>query len=74
MSADESRIAMGQAVDKPVDARCIGKISGVFGIKGWVKVFSFTAPRENILDFNPWLISRHDDWHQIEIGHDGQHG
>ncbi|MFA6163492.1 MAG: ribosome maturation factor RimM, partial [Methylobacter sp.] len=23
----------------------VGKISGVFGIKGWVKVFSFTDPR-----------------------------
>jgi 16S rRNA processing protein RimM len=34
----------------------VGKISGVFGIKGWVKVFSFTDSKENILKYSPWLL------------------
>lgn len=34
----------------------IGKIHGVYGVKGWVKVFSHTQPRENILRYHPWLI------------------
>ncbi len=33
-----------------------GEISGVFGVKGWVKVFSFTDPRENIFDYSPWIL------------------
>jgi len=33
----------------------VGKISGVFGLKGWVKVFSYTEPRENILSYKHWL-------------------
>lgn len=37
-----------------------GKISGVFGIKGWVKVFSFTDPKENILGYSPWLLRKGD--------------
>lgn len=34
----------------------IGEISGVFGVRGWVKVFSYTQPRENILLYDPWVI------------------
>lgn len=36
----------------------VGKVSGVFGIKGWVKVFSYTEYRENILDYSPWLLKK----------------
>ena len=36
----------------------VGKISGVFGIKGWVKVFSFTDVRESILNYSPWLLKK----------------
>ena len=34
----------------------IGKISGCFGIKGWVKVFSYSNTRENICTYKDWLI------------------
>jgi 16S rRNA processing protein RimM len=34
----------------------VGKISGLFGIKGWVKVFSYCDPIENICCYNPWII------------------
>lgn len=36
----------------------VGKISGVFGVKGWIKVFSYTEQRENILDYSPWLLKK----------------
>ncbi len=36
----------------------VGKISGVFGIKGWVKVFSYTDDRANILYYSPWLLKK----------------
>jgi 16S rRNA processing protein RimM len=35
---------------------CVGHIFGVQGVKGWVKVFSDTSPRENILNYSPWKI------------------
>lgn len=34
----------------------VGHISGVHGVKGWVKIFSLTEPREAILDYQPWLL------------------
>jgi 16S rRNA processing protein RimM len=36
----------------------VGKVSGVFGVKGWIKVFSFTQPRENILTYSPWYLQK----------------
>ena len=35
---------------------CAGKIGAPHGIKGWVKVFSYTDPIENLLDYRPWFI------------------
>lgn len=36
----------------------VGRISGVFGVKGWVKVYSFTGIRETILSYSPWLLMK----------------
>jgi 16S rRNA processing protein RimM len=34
----------------------VGQLSGVFGVKGWLKVKSFTQPEENILSYTPWRL------------------
>jgi 16S rRNA processing protein RimM len=34
----------------------LGRISGVFGVRGWLKIFSETEPRENILTYSPWYL------------------
>ncbi len=45
----------------------VGRVSGVFGVKGWVKVFSFTDDRENILGFSPWLLKKDSDSRLIKV-------
>lgn len=40
------------------DLICVGHILGAQGIKGWVRVYSNTSPRENILNYGPWLLER----------------
>ena len=42
----------------------LGEISGVFGVKGWVKVFSHTMPRENIVKYKTWQLSSAEVKHQ----------
>jgi len=38
----------------------VGRLAGVFGIKGWLKVKSSTEPETRILDYSPWwLKTRH---------------
>jgi 16S rRNA processing protein RimM len=34
----------------------VGRISGVHGVRGWIKVYSFTSPRRRILDYSPWHV------------------
>jgi 16S rRNA processing protein RimM len=36
----------------------VGKVSGVFGIKGWLKIFSHTEPKDNILNYKNWLLKK----------------
>jgi 16S rRNA processing protein RimM len=45
----------------------VGKITGAFGIKGWIKVFSFTDPKENILDYAPWILKKDAKTRQVEV-------
>jgi 16S rRNA processing protein RimM len=45
----------------------VGKISGAFGVKGWVKVYSFTEPRANILEYSPLFLSRQGEWVEIKV-------
>jgi 16S rRNA processing protein RimM len=36
----------------------LGRVAGVYGIKGWVKVVSSTRPIDNILGYRRWWISK----------------
>ncbi len=48
----------------------LGKITGVFGIKGWVKVFSHTEQRDAILTYQPWFLRVAGEWkaYQVKTG------
>lgn len=45
----------------------IGEITGIYGIKGWVKVFSHTEPRLNIVKYNPWLVQQNNSWLPMKL-------
>ena len=34
----------------------LGRIAGVYGIKGWVKIVSSTRPIDAILDYDEWFV------------------
>ena len=44
----------------------IGEIKAVYGVKGWVKVFSYTRPIEQIFSYKSWLIGQNADKCQLE--------
>lgn len=45
----------------------IGEITGVSGVKGWVKVFSHTEPRLNIVKYDPWLLKLGKEWKSVKL-------
>lgn len=54
-------------MDTSVEYIPVGKISGAFGVKGWVKIYSFTDPRENILSYSPLYLSHNGDWIEVKV-------
>jgi len=34
----------------------VGQIAGVYGVRGWVKIRSYTAPQENLFKYQPWTL------------------
>ncbi len=48
----------------------LGKISGHFGVQGWLKVYSYTEPMEQITQYKTWYLKKADNWkaYQIEQG------
>ena len=52
----------------------LGRISGLFGVKGWVKVYSYTEPREAVLDYDRWLLSGKNGWQEATVAEGQRHG
>jgi len=52
----------------------LGRITGVFGVRGWVKVFSYTEPREAVLDYDHWLLSGKEGWQPATVAEGQRHG
>lgn len=45
----------------------VGQVNGFYGVRGWVKVFSQTAPREGIAAYKPLYLKRGGNWHPIAV-------
>jgi len=45
----------------------VGKINGFFGVQGWIKIFSYTEPRKNILEYQPWYFVDKGTYKAIEM-------
>lgn len=56
----------------------VGRIGAVYGLKGWVKVFSYTSPMENLLQYKACKIRHHQDkrgeWRDAVIAAGKTHG
>jgi 16S rRNA processing protein RimM len=52
----------------------VGRVAGLYGVRGWVKIFSFTEPRENILEYSPWYLSGGDGSSECTIAEGRVHG
>ena len=44
----------------------IGEVKAAHGVKGWVKVFSYTRPIEQIFSYKNWIIGHQADEYQLE--------
>lgn len=52
----------------------LGHVSGVYGVKGWLKIYSETEPVQNILKYDPWYIQQDDTWKAYKPLQGKKHG
>ncbi len=52
----------------------IGKINGVFGVKGWIKVFDYARVRGDVLQHRRWLLGKSNQWSERKIEAGQVHG
>jgi 16S rRNA processing protein RimM len=45
----------------------LGRVSGAYGIKGWVKVHSYTEQRESIAQFDAWVLEQRGTKRRLEL-------
>ena len=62
---------MNDALTQPV---ILGRVVGLVGVKGWIKVYSYTEPREAVLDYKDWLLGRDGNWRRAELAEGKRHG
>jgi 16S rRNA processing protein RimM len=64
-------MAAAPTATKPV---ILGRVSGVYGVKGWVRVHSYTEPREAILAYRDCALLRDGNWQSVRIAEGKRHG
>ncbi len=52
----------------------IGRIGGVFGVRGWLKISSFTRPSKNIFSYSPWFVDIDGTSNEINFEEYQKHG
>ena len=52
----------------------VGRITTVFGVKGWLKIHSATQPMDNICHYSPWWLKTRHGVKQVEIDDFKPHG
>ncbi|MBI2296852.1 MAG: ribosome maturation factor RimM [Betaproteobacteria bacterium] len=45
----------------------MGRIAAPFGVKGWVRIHTYTAAPRNLLDYRNWWIGEEGDWRELPV-------
>ena len=45
----------------------LGKLASSHGIKGWLKITTYTDSVEGIFDYSPWLIKEQGEWREVKV-------
>ena len=55
-------------MSRSTDYILLGSISGVHGLKGWLKIFSHTSPRLKITEYSRWFLKKDgEDWKAYDV-------
>lgn len=52
----------------------MGRLTSPYGVKGWLRVYSWTSPIEGILDYDSWLIEHKGQRKTLRLARGQRHG
>lgn len=58
----------------PVEPVILGRISGLYGVRGWVRLVSYTEPVEALLGYREWFLRLHGGWTTKTVAEGRKHG
>ncbi|GHY80017.1 16S rRNA processing protein RimM [Vibrio cholerae] len=56
-----------ETMSKQNEKLVVGKLGSSYGIRGWLKVFSYTDNPESIFDYSPWYIDQKGEWVEYKV-------
>jgi 16S rRNA processing protein RimM len=72
---------MGNFTDENSSLVVIGKIVSVYGVKGWLKIRSFTQEEEDLFRYQPWMLKvrgngggQNGQWQEVSFDQHRKHG
>lgn len=54
-------------LNEPEKLITVGRLGRVYGVQGWLTVHSFTEPRHQLFDYQPWLVGQEGQWQALEV-------
>ena len=48
------------------DLAIVGQVGDAYGVHGWVRLASYTAPPSNLLGYRPWFLRRAGEWRPMD--------
>lgn len=58
----------------PAETVVVGRITTVYGVRGWVKIHSYTEQPEMLFEYLPWQVESGDDWQLMTVTEWRRHG
>ena len=68
---EASKSATDEAGSAPV---VLGRLAGLYGVRGWFRIFSYAEPRAALLDYDEWLLKVSGRWQATAVIEGRQQG
>ena len=65
---------MNQTIEVQYKQIVLGSITGVYGVKGWVKLYSYTTPIDNILNYKHWILRQNTHQKKVAVNQGRRQG
>jgi 16S rRNA processing protein RimM len=65
---------MAEVSHSPDAPLVMGRIAAPYGVRGWVRVVTFTEAPENLLAYSPWHLKREGGWQAVKLVDGREHG